>query len=85
MKVGTKVMLVGTDGFMPPLAAVGMIVGPLDQIGDHEVLFPDYPCPVAEETWEVPAKWLMPLDDSFADAIEASSRVEVAAQPSIKE
>ena len=63
MKVGQLVVLIGADGFMPPLGAVGEIVGPLDKCGDHEVLFPKHPCPVSEPTWEVPARWLMPLND----------------------
>lgn len=62
MKVGQLVMLVGTDGFMPPMGAFGEIVGPLDVYGDHEVLFPHHPCPVAEITWEIPARFLMPID-----------------------
>lgn len=63
MRVGQRVMLIGTDGFMPPMGACGVIVGPLDWCGDHEVLFPDYPCPVSEPTWEIPARWLMLIDD----------------------
>ena len=64
MKVGQLVMLVGTDGFMPPLCAVGEIVGPLDEYGDHKVLFPRHPCPVPPGvTWEAQAHWLMPLND----------------------
>ena len=63
MKVGQLVMLVGCDDFMPPLGAVGEIVGPLDGYGDHEVLFPRHLCPVCEVIWEIPARWLMPLGD----------------------
>ena len=64
MKIGQLVMLIGTDGFMPPLGAVGEIVGPLDAYGDHTVLFPHYPCPVPPGvTWEAQAQWLMPLND----------------------
>lgn len=64
MRVGQLVMLVGCDNFMPPLGSVGEIVGPLDEWGDHSVLFPDHPCPVPPGiTWEVQARWLMPLDD----------------------
>lgn len=64
MKIGQLVMLIGTDGFMPPLGAVGEIVGPLDKYSEHEVLFPRHPCPVPPGvTWEVPVKWLMPLND----------------------
>ena len=64
MKIGQLVMLVGTDVFMPPLGAVGEIVGPLDEFGDYEVLFHRYPCPNPPGiTWETQAHWLMPLDD----------------------
>ena len=70
MKVGQLVMLVGTDGFMPPLGAIGEIVGLLDELGDHEVLFPGHPCPVPPGiTWEAQAHWLMPLDDDATRAI----------------
>ena len=74
LRVGARVMLVGTDGFMPPMGAIGTVVGPLDEYGDHEVDFPAHPwrlfpghdgpvSPAESDTWEVPAKWLMPLDD----------------------
>lgn len=65
MKIGQLVMLIGCDNFMPPLGAVGEIVGGIDSYGDHEVLFPKYPCPVQDTTWEIPAKWLMPLNDDL--------------------
>jgi len=64
MKVGQLVMLIGADGCMPPLGAVGEIVGPLDDEGDYEVLFPRHPCPVPPGvSWFAQANWLMPLDD----------------------
>lgn len=63
MNIGQLVMLIGCDDFMPPLGACGEIVGELDSYGDHEVLFPKYLCPVQDITWEIPAKWLMPLND----------------------
>lgn len=65
MKIGQLVMLIGTDAFMPPLGAIGEIVGPLDDDGDYEVLFKKHPCPVgAEITWFAQARWLMPINDS---------------------
>lgn len=67
MKIGQIVMLVGCDNFMPPLGAVGEIVGALDSFNDHEVLFYKYPCPVEEITGGIPAKWLMPLKDDSID------------------
>lgn len=64
LRVGTKVMLVGNDGFMPPMGAVGYVHGPLDLYGDHEVYFPKHLCPVPPGvTWEIPARWLMPVED----------------------
>lgn len=78
MKIGQAVMLVGTDGSMPPMGAVGVIVGPLDHDGDHEVDFPAHPCPVGgEETWFVPARWLMPLDDPNLDAVSIEDEAHV--------
>ena len=79
MKVGTMVVLIQVDDFMPPLGSVGEIVGPLDAYGDHEVLFPHHPCPVSEPTWEIPCGWLMPVGDAKAyrsdtASITASSR-----------
>ncbi len=56
-------MLVKKDDFMPPLGACGEIVGDLDDVGDFEVSFPHYPCPVCELTWEIPANWLIPIAD----------------------
>lgn len=78
MKVGQLVMLVGQDGLMPPLGSCGCIVGPLDEVGDHEVLFPRYLCPVPPGfTWEVPARMLIPLTPppvEISAAIIAASR-----------
>ena len=71
MRVGQRVMLVGCDDFMPPLGACGVIVGPIDWLGDHEVVFPDHPwsaytgSTLDTDSWEIPARWLMPLDDGF--------------------
>lgn len=63
MRVGQRVMLVGSDGYMPPFGAIGVIVGALDWMGDHEVWFPDHPCPVGDEsTWDAHYSWLMPID-----------------------
>ena len=59
-KPGQMVMLIGTDGFMPPLGAIGEIVAFDD--GDYDVLFPKHPCPVPPGiTWCAPPTWLMPL------------------------
>ena len=61
IQVGDLVVLIGCDNFMPPLGAEGEVVGPLDCYGDHEVLFPKYPCPVETITWEIPKVWLMKI------------------------
>lgn len=59
---GQWVLLVQVDDFMPPIRSVGMIVGELDAVGDHEVLFPSCLCPVPPgTTWEIPEAWLVPL------------------------
>lgn len=71
MKVACTVMLVGTDGHMPPMGTTGTIVADADRDGDYEVMFPKYPwrrhhsgcCPDETDTWFVPGRWLMPLDD----------------------
>ena len=67
MKIGQLVMIVRTDGsYMPPLGAVGEIKSPLDEEGDHDVLFPRHPCPVPPEvTWCTPARWLIPLSEGL--------------------
>ena len=74
LKVGQLVMLIGCDAFMPPLGAVGEIVGPLDEFGDYEVLFPRHPCPVPPGvTWETQAHWLMPIDPSGAIELQRAT------------
>lgn len=71
MKIGQLVMLVGTDGFMPPFGSIGEIVGPFDG-EDYEVEFPRHPCPAGPETWwYVPPSMLMPIDDKPAQQEEA--------------
>ena len=60
MKVGQLVMLVGTDGFMPPMGTVGEIVEAFDG-EDYGVLFPRHPCPVESPEWYVPPSMLMPI------------------------
>lgn len=63
MKIGTHVCLVGTDGYMPPIGACGVIVEPLDDDGDYGVEFPDYPCPHPPgKHWYAYQAWLVPLD-----------------------
>jgi hypothetical protein len=68
MKVGTLVMLVGSDGYMPPFGSIGEIVEPLDSDGDYGVLFPKHPCPARglggayEPQWYAKPSWLMPID-----------------------
>lgn len=61
-RIGQSVMLIGTDGFMPPFGAVGEIHTPLDRMGDYDVLFWRYPCPVAEPYWVAHHSWLMPIN-----------------------
>jgi hypothetical protein len=62
MKLGQAVMLVGTEGFMPPMGSVGEIVEAFDG-EDYGVDFPKYPCPVPPEPyWYVPPRYLMPIN-----------------------
>lgn len=61
MKRGQLVMLIGTDGFMPPMGAVGEIVKAFDG-EDYGVMFPRHPCPVESPEWYVPPHMLMPID-----------------------
>lgn len=62
MRVGQLVMLIGTDGYMPPLGAVGEVVEPMDEDGDLGVLFPLHPCPNPPGIhWYAPPSWLMPI------------------------
>lgn len=57
------VILIASDGCMPPLGAYGEIVAGPDPDGDYEVLFPHYPCPAGPEvTWFAPPAWLLPID-----------------------
>ena len=66
LKIGQLVMLVGCDGYMPPLGAIGEVVGFED--GDYDVLFPKHPCPVPPGiTWCAAPSWLMPIYGEAAD------------------
>lgn len=79
MKLGQLVMLVGTDDFMPPLGAIGEIVGLLDDDGDYRVIFPKYPCPVEDITWYAQAHWLMPITGlGSLDNVDALECIDVA-------
>lgn len=63
MKLGQLVLLVGTDGYMPPIGSVGEIVEALDEQGDYGVLFPRHPCPHPPgPQWYAHRTWLVPLD-----------------------
>lgn len=62
MKIGTLVVLIGTDGYMPPLGACGEIVSREDVDGDYDVLFPHHPCPNPPDTsWIAHRSWLLPV------------------------
>jgi hypothetical protein len=62
LKIGQLVMLVGSDGYMPPFGAIGEIVAFDGE--EYEVLFPRHPCPVPPGvTWFAEPSWLMPIDD----------------------
>lgn len=64
MRIGQRVMLIGTDGFMPPMGSIGTVQSPIYEDGDCEVLFPEYPCPNPPGiTWVAHWTWLLPLSD----------------------
>lgn len=70
MNIGQLVMLIGADGFMPPLGSIGEIAEAFDG-EDYGVDFPGNPCPVGEPIWYVPPQYLMPLNpDQAHDIIE---------------
>lgn len=74
VNVGQIVLLIGTDGYMPPVGSVGEIVEPLDEQGDYAVLFDECPCPVPPGPWwYIPAMWLIPLDDEAQSNFLAAS------------
>jgi hypothetical protein len=63
-------MLIGGDGFMPPMGSTGNIIeGPLwdlyDEQGepDYNVIFEGHPCPIDDESWNCLHSWLIPLND----------------------
>ena len=61
MKIGQLVMLIGTEGGMPPIGAVGEIVEAFDG-EDYGVDFPGLTCPAGPEPyWYVPPRMLMPV------------------------
>jgi hypothetical protein len=62
MKVNQMVMLVGSDGYMPPFGSTGTIVG-IEEDGEYRVLFPGHACPALPGDWWIaPGSWLMPID-----------------------
>lgn len=61
MKMETLVILIGTDGFMPPISSIGEIVEDFDGL-DFGVLFPHFPCPAGPEIyWYIPPSMLRPV------------------------
>lgn len=62
--VGSHVLLIGSDGYMPPFCSYGQIVSDFDEDGDCDVLFFAHPCPVPPDiSWVAHRSWLMPIDD----------------------
>lgn len=77
MKLGTQVCLVGTDGYMPPVGACGVIVEGIDDMGDYGVELEEYPCPHPPGThWYAHRTWLVPLLP-LAETVHAAEK-EVA-------
>lgn len=74
---GVRVMLVGTDGYMPPIGVRGVVVSEVDRYGDCDVLFPGHPCPVPPgTTWAAHWTWLLPLDGGLDRDDQASQQDE---------
>lgn len=66
-KRGQLVMLVGSDGFMPPFGSVGEVLAFDGE--DYDVEFPGYPCPNPPGTfWCAPPSWLMPIEPPAVNA-----------------
>jgi hypothetical protein len=74
---GSRVMLIGTDGYMPPLGSRGIILSDFDEVGDCDVLFHGHPCPNPPDTsWVAHRSWLLPLDDGDT-AMPADAETEM--------
>jgi len=63
MLVGDLVMLVGSDGYMPPFGSIGTIIEPFDG-EDYGVIFDNHICPVGEPQWYAQPSWLMLIKSS---------------------
>jgi hypothetical protein len=75
-KIGDVVVLVGTDGYMPPLGSTGEVLSGIDSFGDYEVYFPVYPCPVPPETsWYIQEQFLKPFAPLSVDELETSDAI----------
>lgn len=64
MRIGTLVILIGSEGVtMPPLGAEGEVVGH-EEDGDVMVEFPNYPCPAGPGVWwACERRWLLPIGE----------------------
>lgn len=63
MNIGQMVLLIDTDGYMPPLGTIGTIIEPIDSDDDYGVSFPSHPCPHPPGPhWYAHKAWLVPLD-----------------------
>ena len=46
----------------PPIGAVGYVVRGVDEYGDYEIMFDDYPWIGNDDpTWEIPKGWFVPI------------------------
>lgn len=60
----------------PPIGAIGTIVLGLDEYGEYDVLFDDYPCQVflPDTSWIVHKSWIVPIDLGLKDAEAIKTR-----------
>lgn len=59
IRKGDLVRLIGTDGYMPPIGAIGTVVSNFDCDDDADVLFHGHPCPNPPGTYWVAARWML--------------------------
>lgn len=69
MKIGQRVMLIcscptySSDWYpMPPVGSLGTIDSELDEHGEYDILFDNYPCPGLDPRWITHMSHIVPID-----------------------
>lgn len=68
----------------PPIGTLGTVVTPLDEYGDYDVVFDDYPCPVPSppplpsDSWVVHKNMIVFVDTDLS-MVQAIKEVEINA------